>query len=283
MTIKLATFSLAATDKHGLLAAASSSHFLAVGALVPHIRTGVGIILTQSVANPKAVDASLDTLSATRDPQQALNTFLHDDADKSFRQVAILSACGKSTFFCGVNCVGAVEVRTGDGYIAIGNRLKQGTIACLTDHFEAFQGHKNDLLQSIISAFMQTESALDEPRGKLAAAIIAKQKAAGYSGSDTLVDLRIDAANQACYQLYQLFEVHKLYQPSYLCGSHSDIGELSQEQVDLVVQFTEQDEVERWGKAFEINNMAHLFDMEAGKINQRFFASVPHYLALTRR
>src|SRR5512137_1551127 len=88
------TWSILARDPAtGELGAAVASRFLACGALVPRLLSGVGAACTQALVNPFLAPDALAALVAA-------------DAGKASRQVHLLSADGRIAHHTGANCVG---------------------------------------------------------------------------------------------------------------------------------------------------------------------------------
>lgn len=92
----VATFSLVARDPDtGDLGVAVASKFLAVGAVVPHARAGVGAVATQSYANPRFGPQGLALLEAGASPQGVLEAFRRTDPELERRQFGLVSARGR--------------------------------------------------------------------------------------------------------------------------------------------------------------------------------------------
>ncbi|MGH7728239.1 MAG: DUF1028 domain-containing protein, partial [Vulcanimicrobiaceae bacterium] len=80
------TFSIVAADRRtGELGVAVQSKFLAVGALVPHLRAGVGAIATQAFANVGFGPQGLVLLASGLGPEAVLELMLADDAEREQR------------------------------------------------------------------------------------------------------------------------------------------------------------------------------------------------------
>src|SRR3954470_21774751 len=89
------TFSIVARDAEtGDLAVAVQSKFLAVGAVVPWARAGVGAIATQSFANVAYGPDGLALLEGGADAATALRQLVAADAIRDQRQAGIVDAQG---------------------------------------------------------------------------------------------------------------------------------------------------------------------------------------------
>src|SRR5690349_16611467 len=101
----VATFSIVGHDpRNGDLGIAVQSKFLAVGAVVPWARAGVGAIATQSWANTTYGPAGLDALAAGQDPEQVAAALVAGDDGQAKRQVGLVDAQGRSATFTGAEC-----------------------------------------------------------------------------------------------------------------------------------------------------------------------------------
>ena len=79
------------------------SKIVAVGAVVPWAKAGVGAVATQSYANVTYGLEGLRLLEQGNNPEQAIDLLIKNDSNKDLRQVGILSANGESFNFTGKN------------------------------------------------------------------------------------------------------------------------------------------------------------------------------------
>src|SRR5579863_3349182 len=99
------TFSIVARDPQtGELGIAVQSKFLAVGAVVPWARAGVGAIATQSWANTSYGPRGLDLLASGASAEEALAALTGDDAGARQRQAGVVDAAGRAATFTGPDC-----------------------------------------------------------------------------------------------------------------------------------------------------------------------------------
>jgi uncharacterized Ntn-hydrolase superfamily protein len=205
--LSVATFSVIAVDAStGDLGVGTASRYIAVGSLVPHVRAGVAAVATQSVAHPALAGALLEDLSSRRrGPQESLDTHLADDAERQLRQIAVVTAEGKSATFTGSQCVQYAGVRGGNGVVCIGNTLTGPSV--LDAMLAAFHHTKGQLWTRLIVALRAGEAEGGDKRGKQAAALRVHREGGGYRGSgDVLVDLRVDDDEEPVLALEQLLE-----------------------------------------------------------------------------
>ena len=98
----VATYSIVAADPDtGELGIAVESKFIAVGAVVPWAKAGVGAIATQSWANTSFGTKGLELMGKGLSPQEALDRMLAEDDEKEYRQVGLVDAAGNAASFTG--------------------------------------------------------------------------------------------------------------------------------------------------------------------------------------
>src|SRR3546814_20613822 len=91
------TYSLVAGEsRSGHLGVAVASRFFAVGALVPHLRAGVGAIATQAFCSPLYGTDGLALLAAGASVEEALRSVTARDAGRQARPVHLIAATGRS-------------------------------------------------------------------------------------------------------------------------------------------------------------------------------------------
>src|SRR5579875_2113685 len=109
------TYSIVGRDpEREELGIAVQSRYFAVGRVVPWIEAGVGVIASQSFANPVYGLEGLRMLRAGFEPDRILKTLLDQDAGAATRQVAILDAGGRRAVHTGSRCVAAAGHALGE-------------------------------------------------------------------------------------------------------------------------------------------------------------------------
>ncbi len=96
------TFSIAARDGDAW-GVAVASKFLAVGAVVPAVRLGVGAVATQSLARVAYLDEVLSALERGRSAHEALAEAVAGDEGRDQRQVGVVGPHGADTY-TGADC-----------------------------------------------------------------------------------------------------------------------------------------------------------------------------------
>ena len=205
------TFSIVALDPAtGDLGVAVQSKFLAVGAVVPWAKAGVGAIATQSFANvgygPDGLALLADGLSA----DDALADLVTADSLRDQRQVGIVDAQARSATYTGGHCFAWAGGRTGEGFAAQGNILARAEVVDgLADTFLAGGRPFPELLVACLAA---ADAAGGDRRGRESAALLIVRAAGGYGGgNDRWMDLRVDHHADPIGELARLVDFQHLY------------------------------------------------------------------------
>ena len=205
----VATFSIVAYDPDTQeLGIAVQSKFIAVGAVVPWAKAGVGAIATQSYANTTFGPKGLEMLAKGDEPDDVLKKLLETDKGRDTRQVGIVSAKGKSATFTGKKC------NAWAGGIAEGSFCCQGNILAGEDVVKgmakAFKETKGDLGERLIAALQVGQDAGGDVRGMQSAALLIVRDGWGYGGfNDRYRDLRVDDHAEPIKELKRIYDLHK--------------------------------------------------------------------------
>ncbi len=205
------TYSIVARDAAtGDLGIAVQSKFLAVGAVVPWVRAGVGAVATQSYANVAYGPDGLALLNGGASAQETLDRLVAADALRDQRQAGIVDAEGRGATHTGRHCFAWAGGRTGPGYAAQGNILAgPGVVDGLVDTFVAGGRPFPELL---VACLVAADAAGGDRRGREGAALYVAREGAGYGGgNDRWIDLRVDDHTDPIGELARLLELHRLY------------------------------------------------------------------------
>ncbi|GAA6733678.1 DUF1028 domain-containing protein [Thermus oshimai] len=207
----VATFSLVAQDpRTGDLGVAVASKFLAVGAVVPYARAGVGAVATQSYANTTYGPRALAILEAGGSPEAVLEAFRRTDRDLPLRQFGLVAMSGESLTFTGEACHPWAGGRAGPGFAAQGNLLTgPEVVEAMVETFLL----KEDLPlpERLVEALLAGDRAGGDRRGRQSAALLVVGAGKGYGGfSDRYVDLRVDDHPDPVPELFRLLDLHRL-------------------------------------------------------------------------
>lgn len=205
------TFSIVARDQHtGELGIAVQSKFLAVGAVVPWAKAGVGAIATQSWANTHYGSHGLALLAKGLAASETLAQLIREDDGRASRQVGIVPVTGEPVSYTGDQCFPWAGGRVGDHYACQGNILVgQETVQAMARTFEATPGFLADRL---IVALAAGQAAGGDSRGQQSAALLVVREGGGYGGfNDRFIDLRVDDHPRPIAELQRILALHKLY------------------------------------------------------------------------
>lgn len=197
------TFSIIARDpQSGEFGVAVSTAVPCVGALVPHVKAGVGAIATQSFVNVQLGIDGLPLLERGMSPEEALTSLLAKDEQANVRQCAGIDAQGRVFAYSGDECVTWFGSRMGENYSVQGNMLVgKDTIDAMAETFEAAKDH---LSSRLLKALEAGQAAGGDNRGRESAAlVVAPFGDAEYSK----IDIRVDLHDDPVAELRRIFDI----------------------------------------------------------------------------
>jgi uncharacterized Ntn-hydrolase superfamily protein len=207
----VATFSIVGfdpeTDTWGV---AVQSKFLAVGAIVPWARAGVGAVATQALANFNYGPRGLKLMSQGKTAQETVEALISSDDEREHRQLGVVDAAGRAATFTGSECFEWAGGVTGEHYTAQGNILVgRETVEAMA---RTFEGTSGGLAGRLLAALDAGQGAGGDSRGKQSAALLIVREGGGYGGdNDHVVDLRVDDHPEPIRELIRLRTLHTLY------------------------------------------------------------------------
>ena len=205
------TFSIVARDSQtGELGIAVQSKFLAVGAVVPWAKAGVGAIATQSLANTSFGPRGLELLASGFSATEVLAQLIAEDEGRTSRQLGIIGIDGVPASFTGDQCYPWAGGHVGDHCTCQGNILVgEETVFAMARTFEETSGR---LCDRLITALAAGQAAGGDSRGQQSAALLVVKQGSGYGGfNDRFIDLRVDDHPQPIDELQRILQLHKLY------------------------------------------------------------------------
>jgi uncharacterized Ntn-hydrolase superfamily protein len=205
------TFSIVARDPlTGDFGIAVASKFLAVGAVVPHARAGVGAVATQAAANVRYGPDGLALLSDGIAATEAVQRLTAADEGRDHRQLGIVDANGTAATYTGTGCIDWAGGRTADNVACQGNILTGADVVdALMDTFLVGGAAFPELL---LGALKAADSAGGDKRGRESAALLVVRENGGYGGNnDRWIDLRVDDHPAPVDEISRLLELNHLY------------------------------------------------------------------------
>jgi uncharacterized Ntn-hydrolase superfamily protein len=201
------TFSIVAHDPAaGDWGIAVASKFPAVGAVVPHVRAGLGAVATQAWANVAYGPEGLRLLAEGRRADEVVAALVEEDDGRDQRQVGVVDGAGRPASFTGPRCMPWAGGVTGEGFACQGNILVGPEV--VESMAEAFAGTGGELVDRLLAALVAGDAAGGDRRGRQSAAVYVARAGGGYGGrSDRYVDLRVDEHREPVRELLRAFEV----------------------------------------------------------------------------
>ena len=177
----IATFSIVAHDPtRQEWGVAVQSKFLAVGAVVPFARAGVGAVATQSYANYLYGPDGLELMAGGMPADQVIEKLTGEDEQRNLRQVGMVDRAGKAASFTGEGCHAWAGHIVGDGFACQGNILVPGTVEGIAERFEAVRKGDGELADWLVEALIAGQDAGGDSRGRQAAAVLVVGTALGF-------------------------------------------------------------------------------------------------------
>jgi len=204
------TFSIVAFDsRNGDLGVAVQSKFIAVGAVVPWAKAGVGAIATQAWGNVSFGPRGLKMLEEGVSAPEVLRKLLADDVRPEVRQVAIVDSKGVTATHTGRECMDWAGHVSGPSYSCQGNILaNSGVVESMAKTYEETQG---DLIEKLLASLSAGQAAGGDRRGQQSAALLVVREKGGYEGfSDRYVDLRVDEHPTPIEELKRTFNIYDI-------------------------------------------------------------------------
>ena len=198
------TFSIIARDPDtGHFGVAVSTAVPCVGAMVPHVKPGVGAIATQSYTNVLLGIEGMKLLEAGKSPKEALTSILNEDAEAGRRQAAAIDSQGRVFVYSGDECVDWYGSRSGEDYSVQGNMLVgEETIVAMA---QAFEGSKGFLGERLVQALEAGQAAGGDKRGRESAALLVAPLLADEPHSK--VDVRVDQHDDPVAELRRIVDL----------------------------------------------------------------------------
>jgi uncharacterized Ntn-hydrolase superfamily protein len=196
------TWSIVARDAQtGRIGIAVATRFFAVGALVPHIRTGVGAVASQAFINPHYGPKGLALLEAGAGADEAVALLVAEDDGRANRQLHAMDLQGHFAAYTGAACIGWCGHQVHVTFSVAGNMLAGPAV--LDETARAYQRMADvPFARRLIHAMRAGEGAGGDKRGRQSAALLV------HDGEDyPLYDLRVDDHADPLVELARLHEV----------------------------------------------------------------------------
>ena len=203
------TYSIVGRDEtSGELGVAVQSRAFGV-ALCAWARPGVGAIATQAFTERGYGPRGLDRLAGGEAPADALAELLAADEQRDFRQVAFLSADGRTAAHTGAACIPDCGHVSNEGVSAQGNMLASPAVwHAAADTFAATQG---GLAERLLAALDAAEEAGGDFRGRESAALVVVSGDREEEPWQRVFELHVDNHAEPLRELRRLYGIAAAY------------------------------------------------------------------------
>jgi uncharacterized Ntn-hydrolase superfamily protein len=206
------TFSLVGRcARTGMLGAAVTSSSIAVGSRCAYAMAGVGAALTQHRTDPRLGPLALDLLARGFTAEAAMQAIVAGtEGTRSWRQLAIIDAAGRTATFSGTDVRGEKGEACGQDCAAVANIVRSAEIPrAMVAAFE--NAPSLPLARRLIDALQAGEAAGGEHEPVASAGlIVAHREAFPY------VNLRVDQHAQPIAELGRLWEIYAREADAYV-------------------------------------------------------------------
>jgi uncharacterized Ntn-hydrolase superfamily protein len=204
------SFSIVAADPTtGEVGCAIASRYLAIGAVTPWVRAGVGAVATQAMGVvARNGERALAALAHDLSPDAALEQALRDDGDRDIRQLGAVAADGRAAAFTGRDGVEWAGHIAEHGFTVQGNMLANADV--LPAMRRAFLETTAPFPERLMVALEAGQAAGGDRRGQQAAALVVEELGAAErvrEGVDRICDLRVDDHGEPIAELRRLLSL----------------------------------------------------------------------------
>ncbi len=196
------TWSIIARDPaSGRIGIAVATRFFAVGALVPHIRTGTGAIASQAFINPHYGPRGLALLEAGAGADEVVGRLTSADEGRDNRQLHAMDRQGGFAAYTGAACIDWCGHQIRETFSVAGNMLAGPAV--LAETIRAYEAQAAlPFARRLLAAMGAGEAAGGDKRGRQSAALLI------HDGEDyPLYDLRVDDHADPLAELARLEQV----------------------------------------------------------------------------
>lgn len=193
------TWSIIARDEaSGRIGIAVATCAFAVGARVPHIRTGIGAIATQATTNVLFGRRGLSLLAAGLSADDCVRRLLADDEGREHRQIHVMDGAGALAARTGQACVPWCGHRVEATFSVAGNMLAGSEVIAATA--EIYMANAAlPFARRLLAAMDAGEAAGGDKRGRQSAALLI------HDGEEhAALDLRVDDHDKPLAELRRL-------------------------------------------------------------------------------
>lgn len=228
------TWSIIARDAaSGRMGIAVATCNFAVGARVPHMRTGIGAVCTQALTNPFFGPRGLALLTAGGTAEDVVRMLVISDEGRDHRQVHVMDREGRFAAATGSACVGWCGHLIRANISVAGNMLLgPQVIEATADAYEA--APDVPLPERLVRAMQAGEAAGGDKRGRQSAAIVVHDEE-----DSPFLDIRVDDHTDPLAELARLEMVSReraIHARRFGPTRHDLAGLLDRPALELAIQ-----------------------------------------------
>jgi uncharacterized Ntn-hydrolase superfamily protein len=188
----------AATGRVGIIVA---TRFFAVGAMVPHIKTGVGAVATQAFINPLYGPQGLALLETGLSAEETVGRLTAQDRGRDHRQLHVMDRKGCFAGYTGAACVDWCGHVIRPTFSVAGNMLAGPAV--LAETMRVYEAAPDlAFARRLIAAMQAGEAAGGDKRGRQSAALLIHD-----TEDYPIYDLRVDDHADPLAEVARLYAV----------------------------------------------------------------------------
>ncbi|MCY4008419.1 MAG: DUF1028 domain-containing protein [Anaerolineaceae bacterium] len=185
------TYSIVAIDHEAsCLGGAVQTHQMSVGARIPVVEPGIGVVNSQSAMNQMFPDIAITMLRQGVSVQKVVDALIASDEGAAYRQLAVLASDGSVAAYSGERCIREFGHFVGEGYSVQANMMTRTTVVDAMR--AAFESAPGDLAQRMLAALQAAEAEAGDIRGMQSACVRVMPNDAKALPWQALYDLRVD-------------------------------------------------------------------------------------------
>lgn len=193
----------------GRLGIATATRSLAVGARVPHVRTGLGAVSIMAIADPRLGETALRFLDIGYKAPKVIDALVSTDPYAEYRQLGVIDGDGFVAARNGKMNRDWTGFHLGENHIALGNVLKGEHVLDAIE--EGFLENPNAPLEDRLMRALETgRDAGGQHGGQRSAAILVYDNRP-YAH----VDLRVDVHDEPVGELRRVYDAFRPAIPYY--------------------------------------------------------------------
>ncbi len=193
------TFSIVAVDRENGEAGFAISSCSWDSGMVGRTEQGLGAVVSQARGIALLRDEFFNKTREGLDIESIIDHFRQIDPEIEHRQLGLITMNESGYSFTGKNCTKHAGHRTGKDYAIQGNILVSEKV--LDNMAQAFESSQGQLIKRLYAALQAGDEAGGDARGKVSSRLCVSTSRPNWSGSDIVIDLRIEEHEEPVSEL----------------------------------------------------------------------------------